>query len=318
MKEIVIKKDDSNQRLDKFLTKFYPRIPASMIYKSCRKKRIKINGKKADFKTILDDGDIINLYLNDEFLETNSNTDFLFAKDDLNIIYQDENILLVDKPVGLVVHADETKTVDTLINRIKKILFVNKKYDPEERSSFTPSLCNRIDRNTAGIVIAAKNAETLRVINQKIRDREIEKKYLAVVWGRLEKEEDTLKHYMIKDENNKKVSVYNNIISGGKTMITGYKRLDISQDMSLVEVCLYTGRTHQIRAHFSHIGHPLVGDLKYGKKQSSVAKHQLLYSYKICFNFIGSGHILDYLNKKEFVVKDIPFVKLFNNYKKEN
>ncbi|MDK2801846.1 MAG: RluA family pseudouridine synthase [Oscillospiraceae bacterium] len=318
MKEIVIKKDDSNQRLDKFLTKFYPRIPVSMIYKSCRKKRIKINYKKADFRTILSEGDIINLYLNDEFLETNSNTDFLFAKDDLNIIYQDQNILLVDKPVGLVVHADETKTVDTLINRIKKFLFVNKEYNPEERSSFTPSLCNRIDRNTAGIVIAAKNAESLRVINQKIRDREIEKKYLAVVWGRLEKDEDIIKHYMIKDENNKRVSVYNYPIAGGKTMITSYKRLDIYKDMTLIEVSLITGRTHQIRSHFSHIGHPLVGDLKYGEKQFSGAKHQLLYSYKVCFNFIDSGQILDYINKKEFIVKDIPFLKFFNNYKKEN
>ena len=318
MKEIVIKKDDSNQRLDKFLTKFYPRIPNSMIYKSCRKKRIKINYKKADFKTILNEGDIISLYVNDEFLEIDSNKDFLFAKDDLKILYQDENILLVDKPTGLVVHDDETKTVDTLINRIKKFLFINKEYDPKERSSFIPSLCNRIDRNTAGIVIAAKNAETLRVLNQKLRDREIEKKYIAVVWGRLEKEEDIIKHYMIKDESNKKVSVYNYPIAGGKTMITSYKILDISKDMTLIEVSLITGRTHQIRAHFSHIGHPLVGDLKYGIKQFSGAKHQLLYSYKVFFKFMDSGHILDYLNKKEFIVEDIPFVKFFNNYKKEN
>lgn len=313
MKKVIIRKNDAGQRLDKFLFKFFDSIPASMVYKGIRKKRIKVNGKKSEIGYMLNEGDVLELYINDEFFEDKSPSEDSF-KDivpNVNIVYEDENILLADKASGISVHEDETESKNTLINHIKAYLYQKGEYNPDEENSFVPALCNRIDRNTAGIVIAAKNAAALRIMNQKIRDREIEKYYLCLVKGHLNSKEGTLKSYMVKNESQNRVYVHDRPVENGKTAITKYRVIKENELTSLVEAELLTGRTHQIRAHFASIGHPLAGDGKYGTNEFNKKigmKHQALYSYKLKFVFSDENE-LSYLNGKSFEVKNVPFAK---------
>ena len=184
MREFRINKNDSGQRLDKFITKAVKDLPQSLLYKYIRLKRIKLNGKRCSISDRLNEGDVIQLYINDEFFDGDtSKPAFLKAPSAVDIVYEDENILLCDKRIGLVVHEDESGQSDTLINRILHYLYDKGEYDPAKEQSFVPALCNRIDRNTSGIVICAKNAESLRILNQKVKDRELEKKYLCVTVG---------------------------------------------------------------------------------------------------------------------------------------
>ena len=175
MKSFEIEKNDESQRLDKFIHKAAPLLPQSLLYKYIRTKRIKVNGKRAEISTRLRLGDKVDMYINDEFFEKKESTyDFLKASKHLDIIYEDENIMLLDKKVGVLCHPDNEEYVDTLIGRIKRYLYEKGEYSPDRENSFVPSLVNRIDRNTGGIVIAAKNAESLRILNQKMKDRELQ------------------------------------------------------------------------------------------------------------------------------------------------
>ena len=324
MTEITITRNDAGQRADRFLTKAYPNLTLPLICKLMRKKRIKLNGARVEPNAKLCEGDVFRFYLSDELLSKgggSEETDFRSVPADINIVYEDENILLADKPVGMVVHEDNDNTSDTLINRIKCYLWKKGEYIPEEEQSFVPALCNRIDRNTGGIVIAAKNAESLRVLNQKIRDRELVKLYLCVVQGRPEKSSATLTAYLKKLEDENRVIVSDKKTPDNRTIKTKYRVLDSTGTQSLVEVDLLTGRTHQIRAHFAHIGHPLMGDGKYGNnkinKQYGYAQ-QALYSYKLTFEFTTDAGCLSYLNGREFEVSDrngIWFVKRYNEIK---
>lgn len=310
MKRVTINKNDAGQRLDKFLFKFFASIPASMVYKGIRKKRIKVNGKKSEIGYMLCEGDVLELYINDEFFESPKGDEaFKTLVPKLSVVYEDDNILLADKASGISVHDDETEKVNTLINHIKAYLFQKGEYNPDEENSFVPALCNRIDRNTSGIVIAAKNAVALRIMNEKIKNREIEKFYLCLVQGRLKDKEKTLKSYMVKNEAQNRVYVHDSPIDGGKTAITRYRVLAEGELTSLLEVELMTGRTHQIRAHLASIGHPLAGDGKYGTNEFNKKigmKHQALYSYKLKFKFSDENE-LSYLNGKSFEVKEVPF-----------
>lgn len=315
MKEFIINKNDSDQRLDKFIQKSVKSLPKSLMYKFIRQKKIKVNGKRAEISTRLKENDIIQMYVNDEFFQNSESEDnFKNLKVNLDVIYEDDNILLVNKPVGLICHSDDKESYNTLISHIKAYLYNKGEYIPEEENSFVPSLCNRIDRNTQGIVIAAKNAATLKILNEKIKNREIEKYYLCLVYKRPHKSENILKGYMLKDSATNTVKVYNSQVKDSKTAITEYKVIASSKNVSLLKIHLITGRTHQIRCHMASINHPLIGDGKYG--QNAINKkfpyrYQALCSYKTAFNFKTDADILNYLNGKSFTVKNIEFVQRY-------
>ena len=313
MKELTIGTNDAGQRLDRFLGKAVPLLPASLAQKYIRIKRIKLNGGRAERDTRLSAGDVLQLYINDEFFDKprEDNAFLTVATPKLNIVYEDEHILLADKRPGLAVHPhDGAEYGRTLIDHIQAYLYQKREWRPREENAFTPALCNRIDRNTGGIVIAAKTAEALRVLNQKIKDRELDKRYLAIVEGTPKVKEGSLKGYLFKDEKKNRVFVTDKPQPGAKTCQTNYKVLASSNGLSLVECELITGRTHQIRAQFAHAGHPLLGDGKYGKLDKRFDRsYQALYSYKLTFTFTTEAGDLEYLNGKSFRVEEVDFVK---------
>ncbi len=304
-------KNDAGRRLDSYLSKSLPNLPKALMYKYIRKKRIKVNSKRAEINTRLCEGDLVDLYINDEFFEkSETRYDFLSASKSLDIVYEDENIILLNKKAGLLSHPDNSEYIDTLITRAKRYLFEKGEYDPENEMSFSPALVNRIDRNTSGIVIAAKTAEALRVLNQKMKDREIHKYYLCVLHGVPKEKSGILEGYLEKNESKNKVFISKGQKDNSKLIRTKYRVLKSKNNFSLVEVELLTGRTHQIRAHFASIGHPLLGDGKYGKNElnkKSGLKKQCLCSYKLIFDFTTDAGSLEYLNGREFEIKNVWF-----------
>lgn len=319
MKILEIRKNDSGQRLDKFLSKAVKAMPPSLMYKSIRTKKIKVNRKRAEISQILNEGDTVQLFLPDELFDTEKDEHKVLAHitPTFNVIYEDDNIILADKPSGLTVQPDEEGDTNTLITQIQAYLFNKGEYDPSSEQSFSPALCNRIDRNTAGIVIAAKNAEALRCMNEVIKERRLTKKYLCAVHGTPQKREATLGGFLFKNSKTNTVTVYDKQIKGSKEILTRYRVLSEKDGVSLVEVELLTGRTHQIRAHMSSIGHPLLGDGKYGinrNDKKSGYKYQALCSYYLRFDDTG---FYSYLKGKEFTVSpdSIYFLELFDNDK---
>ena len=314
MKEFTIGKNDAGQRLDRWLAKTLPLLPAPLAQKYIRLKRVKVNGKGSKRDVRLAVGDVLQLYINDEFFEkpTPENAFLSLYQPKLNILYEDEHILLVDKRPGMVVHPDESERVNTLLTHIQAYLYQKKEWSPYWENSFAPALCNRIDRNTGGIVIAAKNAEALRIMNQKIRDRELTKLYLCVVHGELRPRQGQLKGFLHKDEERAQVRVYDRPVPGGKTALTTYRTLAVRNGLSLLECDLITGRTHQIRAQFAAAGHPLLGDGKYGRGRDGKAfgrTYQALYSYKLRFDFTTDAGCLAPLNGREWTVERVDFVE---------
>lgn len=316
MKEFIIAKNDADQRFDKFITKTVPLLPKSLLYKYLRTKRIKLNGKKAEISTRLKEGDKVEMYINDEFFAPKEEKySFLNAGKELSIVYEDENILLLNKKVGLLSHPEEGEYTDTLITRVQRYLYEKGEYDPKSEASFAPALANRIDRNTSGIVMAAKNAEALRILNEKIKLREIDKRYLCIAIGRLPKKKGIIEGFLVKDEKKNTVTVLDRPVPGGKSIKTGYTVIEEKGDLSLVEVELFTGRTHQIRAHLAFLGCPLLGDGKYGtnalNKKYGGYKKQCLCSYKTTFSFKTDAGILNYLKDKAFEVDEVWFKTAF-------
>ena len=316
MRELTIGKNDAGQRLDRFVAKALPLLPPALLQKYIRIKRIKCNGQRCQRDQRLQAGDVLQLYINDEFFDQprEDNLFLTLFTPRLTIVYEDENLMLLDKRPGLVVHADETEKVNTLINHIQAYLYQKREWNPRWENAFTPALCNRIDRNTGGIVMAAKNAETLRILNEKIRDREITKKYLCITVGRPRPAEGKIECFLLKNEAKNQVSVYHHPVSGAKTALTLYRTLDTRGELSLVEVELLTGRTHQIRASFADLGCPLLGDGKYGRGEVNRRygeTRQALYSYYLRFDFPTDAGLLNGLRGRAFQVEDVPFVKTY-------
>ena len=316
MKELRVNPNDAGQRLDRFVSKAVPLLPESLLQKYIRLKRIKVNGKGAKRDTRLQTGDLLQLYINDEFFEKprEENSYLKVGTPKLHIVYEDENILLADKKPGVLCHSAGVWDYNTLIAHIQAYLAQKGEWRPREENSFAPALCNRIDRNTGGIVIAAKNAEALRILNDKIRDRELEKYYLCAVQGRPKPPEGRLENYLFKDAQKNQVFVKAKPEPGAKTAVTEYKLLRSKGPLSLVECRLLTGRTHQIRVQMAHAGWPLLGDGKYGRERFNKdydEKGQALYSYKLRFDFPTDAGILNYLRGREFQVEKVDFVEKY-------
>ncbi len=314
MKEFTIKQNDAGQRLDRFVSKAVPLLPASLAQKYIRLKRIKLNGKGARRDTKLTSGDVIQMYVNDEFFEPPSedNAYLKITAPSLDIVYEDENILLVNKQAGMLCHSDGAWSYNTLIAHIQAYLYAKGEWRPRHENAFSPALCNRIDRNTSGIVIAAKNAEALRVMNEKIKNREVEKYYLAVVHGAPKPKTGRLEGYLFKDAVKNQVFVSDKSVPGSKTAVTEYKTLAVKDRLALVECRLITGRTHQIRAQLAHAGHPLLGDGKYGREKLNKPygeTGQALCSWRLVFDFKTPAGVLEYLGGRSFHVKNVPFAE---------
>ncbi len=300
-------RNDAGQRLDKFLGKAVRGLPASMMYKLIRQKKIKINRKRAEPNDLLREGDEIQLFIREEFFDSPEKDNGALARirPKLSILYEDENILLLNKRPGVLVHEDTAAAENTLIMHLKAYLYQKGEYDPAQEQSFAPALCNRIDRNTGGIVIAAKNAEALRVMNEKIRENQVTKRYLCLTHGVPSPNRAMLHAYLRKNSATNTVEVRDTPFAGAKEIVTGYRVLENRGDHALLEVELVTGRTHQIRAHMAHIGHPLLGDGKYGvnrNERQKGYKYQALYAYKLTFAVTKVENALSYLEGKTFAL----------------
>lgn len=319
MQSFHIQKNDSGQRLDKFLNKLCPTLPTPLLYKYIRKKRVKVNRRKPEISYRLVEGDVVDLYINDEFFASaKTRPSFMDAIPSFSIVYEDENLLLVDKPPGVAVHSDIHTKSNTLVEQVQHYLYQTGCYRPEQELSFVPALCNRLDRGTGGIVIAAKNASALREMNELIRQRNIGKYYLCAVAGKPSPSAGKLCNYLHKDGDKNRVTVLSESIPGAKKAQTAYRTLSCNNGLSLLEVTLLTGRSHQIRAQFAHTGTPLLGDDKYGDRNLNrrYDMHmQALYAYRITFPALPEEHLFYNLSECTFSVSSVPFCSLFPSYK---
>ena len=305
MKELIIDKNESGQRLDRFLKKYLDKAPHSFIQKMLRKKNIKLNGKKVSGDTIIIEGDTIQLYLADETIKK-FRKDIKISKTKYtpDIIYEDENIILINKPLDILSHSAEDLD-ENIVDSMIYYLYEKGEYNPKLEKIFVPAICNRLDRNTSGIIIGAKNYPALKIINSALRENQINRYYKAVVKGIL-KEDKIIEGYLTKNRELNKVGISKEEIDDSKKIITKMKVLDYMDKYSLLEIQLITGRTHQIRAHLASIGYPIIGDIKYGDrevnkyfKENFRLNNQMLHAYKLIFNKLDKP--LDYLDHKEFI-----------------
>lgn len=295
MRQLTVHKNDENQRLDKYLKKYMKEAPGSFIYKMLRKKNIVLNGKKADGTEKLAAGDEIRLYFAEETLakftgEASSDTkqpEFPVTK--LDILFEDENLLIVNKPAGML--SQKAEPSDVSMNEYALGYLVQSgAVNGETMKVFRPSVCNRLDRNTTGILIIAKTYQAAREFGEALQKRTVRKYYECIVSGEL-RGETQIDGYLLKDEKTNRVQIFMEPKMGASEIHTAYRPLDIKNGLTLLEVHLMTGRTHQIRAHLSSIGHPILGDFKYGDKKTAEKyrlKHQLLHSCRLeLYGFSG-------------------------------
>ena len=317
MREFTVTKNDAGQRLDRFAAKAAPSIPSSLLQKTFRKKDVKVNGHWAKPDTRLTEGDVVRLYVPEEFFSAAKREEsgwLATLRPQLDILYEDENILLVNKRPGVLCHEADGWSTDTLIAHIQARAYQTGLWDPGAENSFAPALCNRIDRGTGGIVIAAKNAPALRAMDEKIRAREVVKEYLCVCLGVPSPAKGRLEGWLFKDAAKNQVCVKPRSEPGASFAATDYKVLDSRDGLSLVSCRLHTGRTHQIRVQMAHAGWPLLGDGKYGREKMNrrYGEHrQLLWSWRLTFDFTTPAGCLDYLNGRSFTVDAVPFAEKY-------
>lgn len=290
MKKLTINQNDAGQRADKFIQKAFPNLPAALMYKAFRKKDIKVNGKWIKENVFLSEGDELSIYLPDDCFGTKS---FTPTDDNLTVIYEDENIIIIDKEKGIPCQGGEIEKTP-LCDMLKSYLYNRKEFIPENEQSFSPALCNRIDTNTEGLVIGAKNAAALRAMNEAIRKREVKKYYLCETEGVPPQPEGEIRLFLTKNKAENKMYVTDT----GEATLTCYKVLQETKTGAIVEIDLKTGKSHQIRAVMAHLGCPLKGDVKYGAQTRGTQK---LISYKLSFAI--TAPLLSYLNEKTFYSK---------------
>lgn len=297
MREFIINENDANQRVDKFIQKTCHQMPKSLMYRLIRQKRIKVNRKRCEPNMMLNINDTIQMFISDEFF-VEKEFRISSTKQLKNIVYEDDNILVLDKEVGVVVHSNEKENKDTYIQRVIKYLIETNQYNPKNENSFVPAFVNRLDQNTGGLLIACKNANSLRAMNEMIRNHEVEKHYMCIVKGRVD--DGLYRHYYIKDKNNNKALIYDKQVKDSVAVELIVETIQTANNYSLLDINLITGKSHQIRAQLSHLKHPLIGDFKYGGDR--IMKSQALYAYKLSFN--TSNEALNYLNNIVIDKKD--------------
>lgn len=309
MQEITITNNEQDQRLDRFLRKYLPQAPLSHIYKMIRKD-VKVNQKRAGEEMMLQLGDVLQLYITDEQIQAyRREVKKTGAKKQFAILYEDEHILIADKPKGLLTHGDQTEKKNTLVNQVTDYLIETGDYRPSREKTFSPAAANRLDRNTSGIVVFGKNYGAVRALARLFRERKsLRKLYVAICFGELRRELH-VKSVMQKDESRNKVKAVA-ADETGKLMETLIRPIEVRNGFTLAEAELLTGRTHQIRVHLAESGFPIAGDPKYGnlKKNKELAAvygidSQCLHAYKL--QFIACGEPLSYLEGKVFV-SDLP------------
>ena len=305
MYRIIISADEENQRLDRFLKKYLRAAPLSLIYRIIRKD-VKVNGSRASIDTMLNHGDEIDIYLDDKRIEGLLREEKTPPRGNrIDIIFEDENVLIVFKPADLLTHGDEKEKSNTLANRVLGYMLENGSYDAAAARSFTPSPVNRLDRNTTGIVVFGKKPKAIRDLNNMLKhEGEVEKYYLTVVRGSLT-EALTLRDRMLKDESENRVTVLPADSPEGRLSETKVRPVSAFNGYTLVEVSLITGRTHQIRAHLADAGFPVIGDRKYGDRgvnmqlsQKFGLNSQLLHAHEIVIN--KGRESLEYLTGRKF------------------
>ncbi|MDP4180164.1 MAG: RluA family pseudouridine synthase [Bacillota bacterium] len=305
MRSITVSDKYVNKKVEYVIKSEFPNMPVNAMYKAFRKKDIKVNGVRVKEGYPVYPGYKIEVYISDNILDGAPQEIKTELNKGFTVVFEDNNLLIVNKEQGIPVHPDREQQNNTLIDNIKNYLELTGQYEPKNKASFTPSLCHRLDRNTGGLVIIAKNEETLKTVLEKIKNKEIKKYYQCLVQGHLEKKSDTLKAYLEKDEKKSRVFIREQKSKNSLEVITKYKVLAYEADYTKLEVELVTGRTHQIRAHFAHIGHPVVGDGKYGTNQFNRAmgvKFQALWAYKLHFDFVGISN-LNYIKGRVFQVE---------------
>lgn len=305
MREFKINENDANQRVDRFMHKMCPSLPNSLLYKYIRNKKIKVNKKRCTNSQRLQCDDTIQCYIKEEFfIDARKSYEFLSVSPSLQVVYEDEYILAVYKPINMLVQKDRNEIQDNLNDRLLHYLYNKKLYDPKENQSFVPAFAHRLDRNTEGLLIAGKTAESLRILNEKLRTHEIAKYYLAMVEGIPIRREADLYFYYKKAEDQNRAELFDHPSENAKQIHTRYRTLEIIGANALLEVQLFTGKSHQIRASLAELQHPLLGDRKYGAAPFAAFPHQALCAYKLRFAFEADAGCLNYLKDQEIVLSN--------------
>ncbi len=308
MIEFKIKENDANQRLDKFLMKTMPTLPKSFMYKAIRNKKIKVNRKRCEINTRLNEGDIVLCFIPDMYYEVKEDYDFLHVPSKVDVVYEDDDCLIVNKESGLLAHKDQSGIQDNLQDRILHYLYQKQSYDPKKELSFIPAIAHRLDRNTSGLLIASKTSQFSKFISEKIANHEVKKYYLCVIEGHLPKKYDCVKRYHLKDERNNISKLYDYEVKNSKLIAMNYQVLSTSKQYSLVEVELISGKSHQIRSMMAYYHTPIYGDVKYGAKKNHQNSFQALCAYKIVFQFESDQYLV---NQKTIVLKDNEIQSLY-------